>query len=381
MTLEELRREMDQVDDRLVALFQERMQVAGKIAAVKQEQHLPVLNAKREREKLEDVAGKTVPEMQEYTRVLYALLFELSRAYQDQILGRHSGLLDTVKGAIANTQPLFPQSPSVSCCGVAGAFAQQACEKLFRNPKMVYVQDFDHVFTAIEKGLCQYGVLPIENSTAGSVKQVYDAMIAHDFYIVRSVRLPVRHNLLAKLGVKKGDIREIVSHEQAIRQCSEFLKTLGDVKITTCENTAVAAETVANSDRTDLAALSSRECAELYGLSCLAEDVQDSVNNHTRFICITKKLEIYPGADKTTLMMVLPNKPGSLYKVLARLYALGINLIKLESRPIPTRDFEFMFYLDLETSVYSDDFARLLAELDGMCEQFQYLGSYSEVIG
>ena len=378
--LEELRKEMDRVDDQFVALFGERMQVAGRIAEYKRAQNLPVLNAQREREKLADVASKSVPELAEYTRVLYALLFELSRAYQDQLLDRHSALLDQVRAAIAKTHPLFPQAPSVACCGVEGAFAQQECEKLFRNPGMMYVQDFEHVFTAIEKGLCEYGVLPIENSTAGSVKQVYDAMIAHDFHIVRSVRLAIRHNLLALPGTKLSDIREVVSHEQALRQCDGFLQSLG-VKLTVCENTAVAAELVAKSGRSDLACISSRACAELYGLECLSEDVQDNANNHTRFICITKNLEIYPGADKTTLMMVLPNRPGSLYKVLARLYALGINLIKLESRPIPTRDFEFMFYLDLDTSIYSDDFARLLAELDGMCEQFQYLGSYSEVNG
>ncbi len=378
--LEELRKEMDRVDDQFVTLFGERMQVAGKIAEYKRAQNLPVLNAQREREKLADVASKSAPELAEYTRVLYALLFELSRAYQDQLLDRHSVLLDQVRAAIAETHPLFPQAPSVVCCGVEGAFAQQACEKLFRNPGMMYVQDFEHVFTAIEKGLCEYGVLPIENSTAGSVKQVYDAMIAHDFHIVRSVRLAIRHNLLALPGAKLSDIREVVSHEQALRQCDGFLQSLG-VKLTVCENTAAAAELVAKSGRSDLACISSRACAELYGLACLSEDVQDNANNHTRFICITKNLEIYPGADKTTLMMVLPNRPGSLYKVLARLYALGINLIKLESRPIPTRDFEFMFYLDLDTSIYSDDFARLLAELDGMCEQFQYLGSYSEVNG
>lgn len=378
--LEELRKEMDRVDDQFVTLFGERMQVAGKIAEYKRAQNLPVLNAQREREKLADVASKSAPELAEYTRVLYALLFELSRAYQDQLLDRHSALLDQVRAAIAETHPLFPQAPSVVCCGVEGAFAQQACEKLFRNSGMMYVQDFEHVFTAIEKGLCEYGVLPIENSTAGSVKQVYDAMIAHDFHIVRSVRLAIRHNLLALPGAKLSDIREVVSHEQALRQCDGFLQSLG-VKLTVCENTAAAAELVAKSGRSDLACISSRACAELYGLACLSEDVQDNANNHTRFICITKNLEIYPGADKTTLMMVLPNRPGSLYKVLARLYALGINLIKLESRPIPTRDFEFMFYLDLDTSIYSDDFARLLAELDGMCEQFQYLGSYSEVNG
>ena len=137
---------------------------------------------------------------------------------------------------------------------------------------------------------------------------------------------------------------------------------------------------VAQSDRSDVAALSSYRCAELYGLQCLESTVQDNGNNHTRFICISKKLEIYPGADKTSLMVVLPHRPGSLYQILARFYALGLNLIKLESRPLPDREFEFMFYFDLETSVYSDEFIRMVDDLSAVCEEFQYLGSYSEVI-
>src|SRR5690606_26694126 len=140
-------------------------------------------------------------------------------------------------------------------------------------------------------------------------------------------------------------------------------------------NTAVAAKMVADSPRSDVAALSSRYCAELYGLSCLADSVQDRGNNYTRFICISKSLEIYPGADKTSIMMVIPHKPGSLYRILSRFYALGINLIKLESRPIPDRDFEFMFYFDLDTPVYSPRFAQLMSELDALCEEFRYLGS------
>ena len=137
---------------------------------------------------------------------------------------------------------------------------------------------------------------------------------------------------------------------------------------------------VSESDRTDIAALSSYACAELYNLDCIKNVIQDSQNNHTRFVCISKNLEIYPGADKTSLMLIAPHKPGSLYKALARLYALGINLIKLESRPIPDRDFEFMFYFDLETSIYSEEFAQLICELDEISEDFKYFGSYSEVI-
>jgi chorismate mutase/prephenate dehydratase len=146
------------------------------------------------------------------------------------------------------------------------------------------------------------------------------------------------------------------------------------------ENTAVAARLVAESDRSDVAAISSKACEDLYSLKSLADSVQDESNNRTRFICISKNMEIYPGADKTSIMMILPHKPGALYRVLARMYVLGINVIKLESRPLPDRDFEFMFYFDLETSIYSDEFVQLMCELDDFCEEFKYLGSYTEVV-
>ena len=268
----------------------------------------------------------------------------------------------------------------MACQGVEGAYSQIACEKIFKSPFIMYFKNFEAVFTAIEQGLCQYGILPIENSTAGSVNKVYDLMIKHNFSIVRTFRLKVDHNLLVKKGSKLEDIKEIYSHEQAISQCSGFLNTLPGVKIIPVENTAVAAQMVAQSGRADCAALSSRACAELYNLACLVSSVQDKGNNHTRFICISKNLEIYPGSDKTSIMMVLPHRPGSLYRVLARLYTLGINVTKLESRPIPDRDFEFMFYFDLETSVYSEEFIQLMCELDELSEEFKYLGSYTEVV-
>ncbi len=378
MELKDYRAQIDVVDDQIVRLFQERMDIAAKIAAFKKENGLPILQTAREREKLADVSSKAREDMQSYLRVLYSLLFELSRTYQEK--GHRTPLYESIANAIENTPRLFPRAASVACQGVEGAYSQLACEKLFASPSIQYFRNFDGVFSAIETGFCRYGILPIENSTAGSVKKVYDLMVSHNFNIVRSIRLKVDHCLLAKNGVKLEDIREIFSHEQAISQCAGFLKTLPNVKITRCDNTAAASQMVALSDRKDIAALSSRMCAELYGLQNLKASVQDEGNNHTRFLCISKEPEIYPGADKTTIMMVLSHKPGSLYKVLARLYALGINLLKLESRPLPDRDFEFMFYLDLETSVYSEEFVQLICEIGNICEDFKYLGSYSEVV-
>ena len=380
MELKDLRNEIDAIDDELVKLFSQRMDVAARIADYKKEHTMPIFVPAREREKLKDVAEKAGPDMANYTRVLYSMLFELSRSYQSKKNDAISPLYEEITRAIENTPKLFPQAPMVACQGVEGAYSQIACEKIFKSPFIMYFKNFESIFSAIEQGLCQYGILPLENSTAGSVKKVYDLMIKHNFSIVRTFRLKVDHNLLVNPGTKLSDIKEIYSHEQAINQCSEFLQTLPGVNIIPVANTAVAAEMVSKSGRTDVAAISSRNCADLYALDCVASSIQDKGNNRTRFICISKNLEIYPGSDKTSIMMVLPHRPGSLYKFMARLYVLGINVTKLESRPIPDRDFEFMFYFDLDTSIYSEEFVQLMCELDDLCEEFKYLGSYCEVV-
>ena len=380
MDLTELRRQIDGIDDQLVQLFCRRMELCAQVAEYKKANGLPILMPAREREKLKDVAEKAGPDMANYTRTLYAMLFELSRSYQSKLSGGSRQLYEMITQSIQDTPNLFPQTAMVACQGVEGAYSQLACEKIFPNPMILYFKTFDGVFQAIDQGLCQYGISPIENSTAGSVTKVYDLMIQHNFYIVRTFRLKIDHNLLANPGAKLEDIKEIYSHEQAINQCSTFLHSLKGVNVVPVANTAVASEMVASSGRKDVAALSSRSCAELYNLSCLASSVQDKGNNRTRFICISRNMEIYPGSDKTSIMMVLNHRPGALYKVLARIYTLGINVTKLESRPIPDREFEFMFYFDLETSIYSEQFVQLMCELEDLCEEFKYLGSYTEVV-
>lgn len=382
MELDQLRQEIDAVDKRLVEDIKERMKVAAAIADYKREHGIPVMDSKREREvlhKIVEMAGD--PMLSSYYKVLYSLLFELSRSYQNKLIGNNEEAFKDIRAAIENTPKMFPKMAKVACQGVEGAYSMIACEKLFNSPNIMYLGNFEGVFSAVENGLCEYGILPIENSTAGSVRKVYDLMLSHNFYIVRSTRIKVNHCLIAKQGTELKDVKEIYSHEQAISQCSEFLKELGSgVKLTEVENTAVAAQMVAQSGRNDVAALSSYRCAELYGLKSIKSNVQDNGNNHTRFICISKKPEIYPGANKTSVMMVLSHRPGALYKMLARFYALDINVVKLESRPMPDRDFEFMFYFDIETSVYSEEFVQMISELSDGTEEFHYLGSYSEVM-
>ncbi|MBQ3388837.1 MAG: chorismate mutase [Thermoguttaceae bacterium] len=380
MDINDYREQIDRVDKQFVDLFAERMHISGEIGLYKKENRRVINDPIRERTLITEIANRAPKEIEEYTRLLYSVIFELSRSYQNRLIGTGTPLTRQIADAIEKTPKLFPRNPVVACQGVEGANSQIACDRMFKNANILFFSTFDAVFSAVEKGLCRYGVIPIENSTAGSVNTVYDLMMRHKFSIVRSVRQKIDHNLLAIPGAKIEGLKEIYSHQQAISQCGEFLKTIPGVKIIPCENTAVAAKMVAESGRKDVAALSSRLCTKYYALECLKSSVQDQDNNYTRFICISKDLEIYPGADRTSLMLMLPHSAGSLYKFLSRLYTFGINLNKLESRPLPEREFEFMFYFDLDTPVYSPELLQLLGELPAACEEFHYLGSYSEIV-
>jgi chorismate mutase/prephenate dehydratase len=206
-------------------------------------------------------------------------------------------------------------------------------------------------------------------------------MKEHKFYIVKSIRISVAHNLVVNKDTKMSDIKEIISHEQALTQCKRYLEQFPNVKITAVANTAVAAKTLAESGRKDIAAISSRECADLYGLKLLETNVQDSDNNYTRFILIAKNMEFYKGANKISIMTTLPqNTPGSLNKLLSKFSNLGINLTKLESRPIVGSSFEFMFYFDFECDIKKNGVQNLLIELDNSTEQFTFLGAYEETV-
>lgn len=377
MDINELRKQINDIDSDITELFCKRMDIARMIAEYKKEHGMPVLDKNRERELLASVSDMTPDRLKTYTGALYASILSLSRSYQNNYIHKTNSISCSIRNAIEKTPNQFPKRAVVACQGVSGAYSEQACERLFATPEIMFFNNFESVFKAVRDGLCNYGILPLENSTAGSVNQVYDLMRKNRFCIVKSIKLKVSHCLLAKKGVNLSDIKEIYSHEQAINQCSGFIAEHG-IKANVCANTAVAAKLVALSDRNDITAVSSVKCAELYGLDIIASDIQNYSNNYTRFICISKNLEIYPGASKTSFMMTIPHIPGSLYSVISRFYALGINLTKIESRPLPERDFEFMFYFDIECSVYSDELISLINELENDITSFVYLGSYSE---
>ena len=376
---QERRQHIDNIDNEITRLFTQRMALVSEMALYKRQNNLPILDTAREREIIARVTQKQSAQIAGYTKVLFNTIFDLSRSYQSMELPLDDAIISEIGTSLSQTPPLFPASAVVACQGLEGANSQLACERLFARPNIMYFNSFEAVLAAVDQGLCQYGILPIENSLQGSVNDVYDLMKKYKFYIARSVKINISHALLAPAGVKLANIREILSHEQALGQCSEFLKNLKNIKITPVENTAMAAKTVAAWHRDDVAAISSKACAELYGLEILSEDIQNNANNYTRFVCISKTMEIYAGANKISLMFTIPHRPGSLYGLISCFSALGVNMTKLESRPIPGSDFEFMFYLDLQASVLSDEILNLICQLAKTPQPFAFLGNYAEI--
>ena len=377
MELSDYRNQLDQIDGQLVALFKQRMETVKQVADYKREHNTPVLAAGREREILYRVTGLCGEELQEYTKILYSTLLELSRDYQEDRLSAGESKLCREILAAAESSGRFPGRAVVACQGMEGAYSQLACDKMFSLPQIMYFGRFDGVFRAVENGMCRYGILPIENSSAGSVTEVYDLMEKYNCKIVRSLKLKIEHCLLAGPGVKLADVKEVVAHEQALNQCSEFLKSSG-VKFTVFSNNAAAAQYVSQSGRSDVAAIASANCADLYNLRVLSDRVSNSDHNYTRFICISRNLEIYEGANKITFVASASHRPGSLYSLIAKFATRGLNICKLESRPIPGKDFEFRFYFDVEASVGSKDTQTVLSQLEKE-EFFTFLGAYQEV--
>lgn len=378
--IEELRKKIDELDDKIAELYLERQRTVREIGEEKARAHAAVLDPAREKKIIARVTKQADDEQKIYLKRVFETILETSRAYQRRLVAPVTPLSDNLRRVLMEGKKYFPVSSTVACQGVEGSYSSIAADKLFEIADITFFRNFEGVFQAVEKGLCDYGVLPIENSAVGSVNAVYDLMKKHRFYIVRSIKLKVCHHLLAKKGVALSDIKEIYSHEQAIGQCSAYLQKLpSSVKITACPNTAVAAEMVANSDRNDIACISSRNCAELYGLGILESNIQDNDSNYTRFICISKTLEVFAPANRISIMMTLPHESGSLNRVLNKFSTLGLNLTKLESRPLPGTDFEFMFYFDFEGQIENSDTLSLIAELDQGTEQFTFLGSYYEV--
>lgn len=371
--LTQIRHDIDSIDKQLIELFKKRMDCAKAVGYYKDENHIPVLNEKRENEILDAVEEKG-GEYGAYARLLYSNIMELSRALQHNIVGSGKQL----KSEINNAEHLLPsQNIKIACQGIKGANSHEAAMRLFPNGTPVFYRSWGDVFSSVENGDATFGVLPVENSTAGSVSGVYDLILKHRFYIVGAYDLPISNNLCGLSRSNFEDITQAWSHPQALSQCREYLAN-HNIKPVPSENTAIAAQDISKEMRLNCAAICSKSAANEYGLKILKEDIQDNELNTTRFIVISKKLYIPDNANKISLCFSLPHVTGSLYSLLCRFNSLGLNLTKIESRPRKGKEFEYLFYLDFSGNVHSKDVTELISQLSAEMPEFSFLGNYFE---
>ncbi len=372
--LSEIRVEIDKIDNELIELFKKRMDCAKEVGIYKKENNIPVLNEGRENEILDAVAEKG-GEYGSHARLLYSNIMELSRALQHNIVGSGKKLREDILNASSNMET---DNIKVAYQGIKGANGHEAALRLFPNGTPVSCKTFGDVFEAVDKGEVSCGVLPVENSNAGSVSTVYDLILKHRFYIIGALDLPIDYCLGGLTQSEFSDIEKIWSHPQAISQCSDYIAKHNFDSVP-CSNTAIAARDVIKEKRLNVAAICSYMAAKEYGLKILDDHLQDNKENTTRFIVISKKLYISENANKISLCFSLPHVTGSLYSLLCRFNSLGLNLTKIESRPRKDKEFEYLFYLDFSGNVHSDNVIDLISQLSEEMPEFSFLGNYCEL--
>jgi len=375
--LNALREEIDKIDDQLIELYCRRMEIVAKVADYKIANKLPVYHAEREKAIIQKVREKAGKQYADGAAELFQTMMDISKNSQNEKMAERSELYNKILSAEKKVD--LKAISTVACQGVKGAYSYEAAKKMFAQPQISYYDSFLEVFQAVESGECEYGILPIENSSAGSVLAVYDLMKRFNFYICKSLRLSVSHKLLACGNASFETITDVYSHSQALSQCSDFFENNKQIKSHIFSNTAMAAKYVSELCDSTKAAIASEECASLYNLKIIKSDFQNSNLNYTRFICISKKLKISDDANKISLSLRLPNVAGSLYRFIQQFALHNLNLIKLESRPVPETNFEFMFYFDFEGHVAEKRILSLLCALHNQLEYFEFLGNYNEI--
>jgi len=377
--LSECRAEIDAIDTQLLSLLEARIRVAENVAKYKLANNMKVFDETRERAVLDKIGDRSPEDVRAELVGTYDGIMNMSKLHQYDLKSEFSKSREIFGAALAKgaNVPADYSGAKVGAQGVDGAFSAKATRKLFPGAEIVFYPNWDDIFIALRQSEIDYGVLPVENSTYGSVTDVYRLIMDNDAYIFSSCRLPVEHCLLAKKGTKLSDIKEVLSHPQAIGQCSDFLERTG-ITATQATNTAKAAELVSHSVRADIAAIASFDCAELYGLEAVEQGIQNEKHNTTRFAAISRELVIADGADKISIQFSLAHKEGTLSRILGYFSALGLNLTKIESRPIPSKPFEYRFHLDFDGSMCDTRTFNLICALSDELADFRFIGNYNE---
>lgn len=377
MDIDNKRKTIDEIDSELFSLFAKRMRVSEEIARIKSEGNISILNTQREEEVLKNAESAVPDEYVTYAQTFANFVMELSRTRQRSIINSKTPERGRFFNEIKNPRPRV-KNPRVAVQGVPGSFAGKAASNMYGDAKLEFLPNWEEVFKALCGGLVDYGVLPVENSTAGSVIDVYDLLLKYKCFIVKGIQLPVAHSLLGVPGSNISDIKNVYSHPHAFPQCGSFFEKHPELIKNPCFNTAIAAKMVAEAKDKSKAAIACAECSDIYGLDILEESIQDSSLNTTRFISISNKFELYPDANKISFVVSLPHVTGSLYRTLSKFALSGFNLTKIESRPDPDTPFEYYFYIDFIGSVKSENIVNLLSSLSVELPFFNFLGNYCE---
>ena len=374
-SLQELREQLDEIDAQIVDLYQKRMDVCGKVGEFKVATGRKVFDKQREKEKLAAVTANVEdPFYKKGLTELYEQLMSMSRKLQYQLL--------TKRGAMGRlpfigVEALDMEEARIVFQGTEGAYSQAAMKKYFGNDISGFrVETFRDAMEAIEEGYADFAVLPIENSTAGAVNEVYDLLMEFENYIVGEVFLPINHTLAALPGTKLSDIERVYSHPQALMQSAKFLDEHRDWEQISVANTAIAAKKVLEDNDHKEAAVCSEYAAELYGLEVLQEKINHSSINTTRFIVVTNQKIFLKDATKISICFEAAHESGSLYHLLSHFIYNDLNMIKIESRPIEGRNWEYCFFVDFEGNMADGAVKNAIRGLREESRSLKILGNY-----
>ncbi len=371
MDLTELRNKINAINAQILQLFNERMEVSADIARYKVQHGLPVLDETREEEILRSISAGAREDYRFETVEMFRTLMNLSKMYQLHIV-----MADQPIRLDALYPQELPQAKTVAYYGTEGSYSWEAMKSCFGDIPALSSPTFRDVFDAVKQGNADYGVVPIENSSTGSIFEVFQLFYEYGYHIVGETNLRISHNLMGLPGAAVQDLREIYSHPQAFMQCESFLSQL-NAKLTPYYNTAASAKMVAASGDQTRGVIGSRSSAKFYGLDILQTEIEDNPNNYTRFAIFSKELMICPHANKVSIVFSLRNESGSLYHTLSVFTKHQLNLIKLESRPYPDSKWKYLFYADFEGHLSQAHIAQTLSLLQAQTQDFFLLGNYA----
>lgn len=379
--LDELRQQIDEIDRQIVKLYEQRMERSRQVGLYKLREQRPILDSGREAEILKKKADMVASnEMKPYVIALYEQIMAQSRMIQTKLINAWSPAKQHAYQEYQEALGLsnwFPESDRIIYQGQPGAYGEEATIQYFgEDCDRTNARSFEGVFIAIREGLGGYGVLPIENSSTGSINDVYDLLGKYGCYIVGETTVHVEHCLMGVHGASMGSITDVYSHEQGILQCREFLNDFPSWNQNIEANTAASAKMVAQLNDPKKAAIASRRAAKIYGLDILAEKINTNNNNYTRFVVVAEKPCYKENADKVSVVFTVPHTEGSLHRILSVFASNGLNLLKLESRPIPGKSWEYNFFADFSGNLRGEGMDDVIHQLIDETLSFRILGNY-----